>query len=158
MALDGEEKVGTAAGALDVDAEAFINFFKQECVGLGGTEDVAVETMGTLRDFVFNRIEESFVVGGPGGAGDACGSERDKGVGSEVFDLERVLAETRDVGGVSEESVVVANVEDIESEKGVAFGEGRPEPKWSRYSSISRGRARRTWPKVRGRKEVRSAL
>ena len=93
-------------------------------VGLGGTEDVAIEAVGPLGDFVFDCVEESLVVGGPGGARGAFDFEGQECVGGEILDLKCVLAEARNVGGAGEELVVVADFEGTEAEEAVAFGEG----------------------------------
>jgi len=124
MAVDGEEKVGTAARAFDVDAEAFIGFFEEECVGFGGTEDVAIETVGALGNFVFDCVEEGLVVGSPGGARGAFDFEGQECIGGEILYLKCVLAEAGNVGGAGEELVVVADFEGTEAEEAVAFGEG----------------------------------
>ena len=122
--MDGEEKVGTTARALDVDAEAFIGFFEEERVGLGGTEDVAIEAVGALGDFVFDCVEESLAVGGPSSARGAFDFEGKEHVGGEILDLKCVLAEAGNVGGIGEKSVVIADVEGTEAEEAVAFGKG----------------------------------
>src|SRR5271157_3595936 len=46
VAIGDEEEVGTAAGALDVNAEALVLFFKEENVGEVGAKNVAVEAIG----------------------------------------------------------------------------------------------------------------
>src|SRR6266852_1798827 len=82
---------------------------------------MAIETIGALRGFIFDGVEEGAVVGGPGGAGDAFEPFGQKGASAQVFDVQRVLAKTGRVGRVSEKTVVVANNERIEAEKGVAL-------------------------------------
>src|ERR1051325_12035704 len=85
---------------------------------------MTIEAVGTLGYFVFDCVEEGAVVGGPGGACDACDFKWQKRVSSEIFDCEWVLAKAGDVCGVGEELVVVADVEGAETEEGVAFGKG----------------------------------
>jgi len=92
-------------------------------VGLGGIQFVAEEFVGTLGDFVFDGVEQRFVVGCPrdaGGAFDAFG----KRVGvAEIFDLKRVLTKAGGVEGIGEEFVVIAEFERIETQKRVTCGQ-----------------------------------
>src|SRR6476660_4954289 len=112
VAVRDQEKKGSAAGAFDVQAEALVGFFKQQRVGGGGiAKAVTIETMGALGDRIFDHIEEVAVVGGPGGSGHTLGSEREEFTGSQVFDLQGVLAEPGGVGRVGEEVVVVGDFE-----------------------------------------------
>jgi hypothetical protein len=84
---------------------------------------VAEEFVGTLGEFVFDGVEQRFVVGGPGDAGgafDAFG----KSVGvAEIFDLKRVLAEASGVEGIGKEFIVIAEFERIETQKRVTCGQ-----------------------------------
>jgi len=84
---------------------------------------VEKELVGAFGDFVFDDVEESAIVGGPGSAGDAFDAERKHCGVVEIFDFESVLAEAGGVCGVGEEGIVVADLEDAEAEEGLAFGE-----------------------------------
>ena len=123
VAVGDEEQIRAAAAAFDVNAEALVFFLVEEGVRARGAEDVAIELVGALGDFVFDDVEEGAVVGGPGGGGDALDAEREEFVGEEILDFEGVLAEAGGVRGVGEEVIVVADFEDAEAEEGVAFGE-----------------------------------
>ena len=125
VAVDDEDEISAAAGALDVNVEALVGFFVKELVGSGGiAESVAIETMGPLGDGIFDDEEKVAVVGGPGGGSDAFDAEGQEFERTQVFDLERVLAETGGVCGVGEEMVVVGDLERAEAEEGMALGQG----------------------------------
>jgi hypothetical protein len=85
---------------------------------------MAVEAVGTLGDLVFDDVEESEIVDGPSGAGDALDAQGEEFVGVEILDFEDELAETGVVRGIGEETIVVADIEGAETHEGVAFGEG----------------------------------
>src|SRR5208283_1979486 len=94
-----------------------------------GAEDMAIEAVGALGNFVFDNIEESEIVGGPGGAGDALDTQGEEFVGEEfvgveILDFENELAETGVVRGIGEEMIVVTDIEGAETEEGMAFGKG----------------------------------
>jgi len=124
VAIGNEEKVSAAAGALDINAEALVFFLVEKGDGQAGAEDVAIEAVRTLGDLVFDDVEESEIVGGPGGAGDTIDAEGQEFVGVEILDFENELAEAGVVCGIGKESIVVADGEGAEAEKGVALGEG----------------------------------
>src|SRR5262245_3921459 len=113
VAVGYKKEIGAAAGAFDVDAEAFVEFFIEQGVGFRGrvAEGMAVETVGALGDGVFDHVEDMAVVGGPGGAGYAFGAEGEEFAGAQVFDLERVLAEAGGVSGVGEKMIIVGDFE-----------------------------------------------
>ncbi len=123
MTVGDEEDVGAAAATLDVNAEAFVFFFVEERVGAVGAEDVAIDLVRALGDFIFDDIKEGAIVGSPGGAGDTLDVEGEHGGIREILDFEGVLAEAGGVRGVGEEGIVVADFEDAEAEEGVAFGQ-----------------------------------
>ena len=75
VAIRDEEEIGAAAGALNIDAEALVFFLEKENIGKVGAEDVAIQAMRALGDFIFDDVEESKTVGSPGGAGDAFNVE-----------------------------------------------------------------------------------
>jgi hypothetical protein len=122
VAVDAEHEISAAAGTLYVNVEALVGFIIEELVCAGRiAEDVAIKAMGTLGEGIFDYVEEMAVVGGPGGGGDAFDAEGQEFGGTEIFDLERVLAEAGDVGGVGEELVVVGDFEATEAEEGMAL-------------------------------------
>jgi len=123
VAVGDEEDIGAAAAALDIDAEALVFLFVEEGVGTVGADDMEKELMGAFGGFVFNDVEESAIVRGPGGRGDALDAERKLGGVVEILDFEGVLAEAGGVGGVGEQGIVVADFEDTEAEESVALGE-----------------------------------
>lgn len=123
VAVDDEDEISTAAGALDVNVESLVGFFIEELVGADGlAEDVAIKAMGTLGEGIFDYIEEKAVIGGPGGGGDAFDAEGQEFGSAEILDLQRVLAEPGGVGGIGEEVVVVRDFKRAEAEEGVALG------------------------------------
>jgi hypothetical protein len=124
VAIGDEEKVRAAAGAFDINAEALVLFLVEEGVGDAGAEDMAIEAVGALGNFVFDDVEECEIVGGPGGAGDTLDAEGEEFVGLQILDFEDELAETGVVRGIGEETIVVTDVERAEAEEGVAFGKG----------------------------------
>src|SRR5713226_2311593 len=87
VAGDGEEKKSAAAGAFNVEAETFVRLFVEQRVGLGCTEDVAIEAVRALGSFVFDGAEERAVVGGPGGASYALDSNGKRLASVQIFDL-----------------------------------------------------------------------
>jgi hypothetical protein len=123
VAVDDEDQIGAATGALDVEVEAFVGFVVEELIGASGvTQGVTIEAVGSLGERIFDDVEEMAVVGAPGGGGDAFDAEGQEFGGTEVFDLQRVLAEAGSVGGVGEEMIVVGDLERAEAEEGVALG------------------------------------
>src|SRR6267154_2325346 len=74
VAGDCEQKKRAAAGAFDVEAETLVGFFVEQRVGLGRAKNVTIEAVRALGGFVFDRVEERAIVGGPRGAGDALDS------------------------------------------------------------------------------------
>jgi len=102
VAIGDKEKVGAAAGALDINAEALVFFFVEEVVRHARPKNVAVEAVGTLGNLVFDDIEEGEIVGGPGDAGGALDPEGKEFVGVEILDFEDELAETGVVRGIGE--------------------------------------------------------
>jgi len=124
VAIGDEEEIGAAAGAFDINAEALVFFLVEEGVGDAGAEDMAIEAVGALGNFVFDDIEESEIVGGPDGAGDALDAEGEEFVGLQILDFENELAETGVVRGIGEETIVVTDGEGAEAEEWMAFSEG----------------------------------
>ena len=123
VAGDGEQKKGTAAGALDLDAKAFVDFFVEQVVGFGRVQRVAIEAVRALGGLVFDGVEERAIVGGPGGAGDALDALGKCVAGAQILDLQRVLAEAGGVERVGEKMIVVADVERAEAQERMAFGQ-----------------------------------
>jgi hypothetical protein len=76
VAIGNEEEIGAAAGALDVNAKTLVFFLVEENVGEVRAKDVTIEAVRTLGNFVFDDVEESKTVSGPGGAGNAFDAER----------------------------------------------------------------------------------
>ena len=72
---------------------------------------------------VFDGIEEGGVVVGPDERADALRCVGERFAGAQVFDVQRVLAETGVVDGVGEQVLVFGDVEAAERHEGMAFGE-----------------------------------
>src|SRR5208283_589541 len=66
VAVGDQKEISAAAGALDINAETFVFFLEEENVGIVGAEDVAIEAVGALGDFVLDDVEEGETVRGPG--------------------------------------------------------------------------------------------
>ncbi len=80
-----------------------------------------IEPVRALGRFVFDRVEQRPIVGGPGDTGDALDALRKGAPGAQVFDLKHVLTETRGIGRIGEQMVVLADVEGTQSKKRMAF-------------------------------------
>src|SRR6185369_1412878 len=76
VAGNGEEQISAGAGTRDFDSKALFGFVVDQCAGFRGAEGVAKETVGAFRGGVFDGIEESSIVGSPGGASDALDAHR----------------------------------------------------------------------------------
>ena len=123
VACGGKDEKGRAPSLVDLEAKALIGFIVEKEIRGSGAENVTVKAMGALGEFVFEGVEECAIVGGPGDAGDALEGFRKDRVGLEVFHEERELAVAGGVCGISEITIVFADFEGFDREKGIAFGE-----------------------------------
>src|SRR6266568_1767057 len=82
-----------------------------------------VKPVRTLGRFVFDGIEERLIVGSPGNTGDAFDALGEQFTAAQVPHKESVLAEAGCICGISEQLVVVADLEGAEPEKAVPFSE-----------------------------------
>src|SRR6202171_1653641 len=80
-----------------------------------------IEPVRALRRFVLDGVEQRTIVGGPGGTGDALEALGESGPGTQVFDLKHVLAETRNIDRIGEQVIVLADLEETQSKKRMAF-------------------------------------
>src|SRR5580700_9521881 len=113
-----QNQKSAAATAFNFYAEALVFFLQQKRIGLVGAEDVAVKLIRALGGLVFDGVKERAIVGRPGGAGGAFDALRKRFAGSQILDLQRVLAKAGYVGRVSQQFVVVAYVENPKAEEG----------------------------------------
>src|SRR5258706_15683346 len=80
-----------------------------------------IEPVRALRCFVLYGVEQRAIVGGPGGTRDALEALGESGPGTQIFDLQHVLAETRSIGRIGEQVVLLADLEEAQSKKRRAF-------------------------------------
>ncbi len=112
------------AGLAGAEVEALVGLLEDECVcRLRLAERMAVEPVLALGLFVFDGIEEGGVVVGPDEGADALGGVGEGFAGAQVFDVQRVLAETGVVDRVGEQVLVFGDAEAAERHEGMAFGE-----------------------------------
>src|SRR6266568_3619181 len=117
VARDGEQKKHAAASALHFDPESFVYLFVDQVVRLRGAQDMPIEPVGTLRDFVLNGVEKCAIVGGPG---DACDAFDLLGKGTarmEIFYVKRIFAEAGRIGRIGEQLIIVADLEGTQPKK-----------------------------------------
>src|SRR5215472_10191733 len=124
VAVGYQEEVSRAPRAFDVDAEAFVRFLKKQHVGGGSHESMAVQAVGALGNGVLDHVEEMATVGGPRSGGHPLGAKREEFAALEILDLQSVLAEAGDVGGIGQKLVVVRDFKGAQAQEAVAFGQG----------------------------------
>src|SRR5712692_10528176 len=71
MTRDGQEEKSTAAGTFQSDSKPLVGLLIQKLVRFCGAQNVPIEPVRALRRFLFDGVEESAIVGGPGHTGDA---------------------------------------------------------------------------------------
>ena len=95
-----QEEIGFAAGTPGIDTKQLVGFFVDQRV-VGAAQAMAVQAVGTLGG-VFDRVKERPVVGGPDNRDRLLDFVRQRLAGPQVFDLQRILPEARDISRVSQ--------------------------------------------------------
>src|SRR6266481_4461383 len=121
MTRGGQKKKTAAPRPFDFNSKPFVRLFVDEWVRFGRAQNMPIQTVGSLRSFVFDGIEQRPIVGGPGDAGDAFESLGESCSGTQIFDLQHVLSETDGIGRIRQQVIVLADFKGLQSQKRMAF-------------------------------------
>src|SRR5215831_9064610 len=91
---------------------------------------MTIQAIGPLRDLVFDGVEESAVVGSPGGAGNALDGFGKNFAGTQILDTQCELTKTSCVERISEKLIVIADRERTQREKRMAVSEDIQIQQW----------------------------
>src|SRR6266851_1619523 len=111
----------SAARAFYFDSKPLVGLFIEQGIRFCGAQNMPIEPVRALRDFVFDGVEQRAIVGSPGDAGDTFESLGKSSSGAQVFDLKQVLAEAGGVGRIRKQVIVFADLEASQSKKRMAF-------------------------------------